>query len=157
MKIFFDASPICWGYSGIPVYVRQLVSHLSESQEIELHFGLKSVSMKTHNVYRQLLSEIVKDKLEYHRILLPGRLEMKNSILHKLSSFNSKKYDLMHYPAFLAPGCAEPSDLSNVILTVHDMFPFTLNFTKNFADYLSRRLRTATDRSDGAVTVRNYP
>ena len=124
MKIFFDASPVCWGYSGIPVYVRQMVTHLLKNPEVELHFGLKSASAKTHKFYCQALSEIVKGRFEYHRIMLPGRLGYNKPLLHKLCSFNSKKYDLMHYPALFAPCCAAPSDFSNAILTVHDVFPY---------------------------------
>ena len=124
MKIFFDASSICWGYSGIPVYVRQMVAHLFENPEVELHFGLKSASIKTHNIYCQALSEIIKGRFEYHRIMLPGRVGYNKPLLHKLCSFNSRKYDLMHYPALFAPCCTAPSDFSNAILTVHDMFPY---------------------------------
>ena len=124
MKIFFDATSICWGYSGIPVYVRQIVSRLAKHPEIELHFGLKSASLKTHSIYRQFLSEIVDDKIDYHRILLPGRVGYNMPFLHKWCSFDSKKYDLMHYPALFAPCCTAPSDFSNAILTVHDMFPY---------------------------------
>ncbi len=124
MKIFFDATSLCWGYSGIPVYVRQILRQLAVNPEIDLHFGLKSASLKSHCLYRKFLAEILGDKIEYHRILLPGRLGWHSRLLHKYFSFNARKYDLMFYPALFAPCCAAPSDFSNTILTVHDMFPF---------------------------------
>jgi len=158
MKVFFDASAICWGRSGIPIYVKQTLACLSRNQEVELHCGLKSASLRTHADYQHLLSKQLGIEVKYHRIFLPGRLDLPTRLLRKMITFNAGKYDIMHFPAQVIPCSVPPSDFSNVILTVHDMFPFHSNNNEDAAwnDLVMRSLPVQAKKAQAIFTVSEF-
>ncbi len=146
MKLFFDASPIIRGFEGIPIFASNVLHHLAKNPELELHSGLISIDLAMHRRYFADLNRLTNDKIKYHRLILPGRWGGKIPGV----SFNSKRYDLMHYSTHAVPAHCMPSDLSNVILTIHDMsawhseyFLGDASFIENFKKSLPKQAEKA--------------
>ena len=161
MKVFFDASTLLGGVCGISVYIRQMLQLFSENEEIALHAGLKSCNLHTHSAYKQLLTDICGNKITYHKILLPGRLGS------SMINFSSRKYDIIHYPSHVAPCFVPPSDFSNVILTVHDMFTWHKEYNNedagwskligdNLPDQAEKSMAIFTDSEFSKIEINKY-
>ena len=159
LKIFFDASSICWGIAGIPVYTRQVARFLAQHPEIEFHTGLKSLNPASHKNYQSQLKKLVGNNVNYHKIFLPGRLGWQLPLIHPIMSFDSAQYDILHYPSHVAPCFVPPSDFGNVILTVHDMFLWHKEYAfdnQKAAEKIKKALPTQTEKAKAIFTISEF-
>ena len=154
MKIFFDISPIVDNFEGIPVFARRTLYNLAKN-DLELHTGLISIHQTMHRKYLSAINKLLDNKIKYHRIFALGRYGGKIPGI----SINSKKYDLMHYFTHAAPTYCMPSDFSNVILTVHDMFPWHKEYISDNIDFiqnLKNRLQAQAGRARAIFTISEF-
>ena len=101
IKLFFDTTLLLNHAGGMTVYAKQLLNFLSRREDIELHSGFKSISLKSHLQLKNILDELYPGKIKYHPRFFPGRIECNNYLLKKFFTFNSEKYDLMHFQCIL--------------------------------------------------------
>ena len=159
MKLFIDTSSLISYPCGIGVYALQLIKKLAEYPDLELHSGLKCLSPKVHSNLRNMLNRTLKKDINYRSIYLPGRLDFKRNPLYRFLSFRSSDYDIAHFVGNVVPACVPYSDISNVILTIHDMFlwhPDICRHEKNLISYHRLNMPEQAENCRKIVTVSEF-
>lgn len=159
MKLFIDSSSLIHYPCGIGVYTLQLLKQLEKYSDLEIHTGLKCLSSKAHRNIRNILSENVEKNIQYHSIRLPGRFILKNSLLQRFFSFHASDFDVAHFTGNVVPACVPYHDLSNVILTIHDMFfwhPDLSMYEQNLITYYRNHIPEQAHKCAAIVTVSEF-
>lgn len=155
IKIFIDASPLLARFGGIPIFSKNVLQELAKKNNIELHSGIAFLSLNKHIEYHKMLKQITGNKCKYHPHFLPGRFAEK---IHFLN-FQSKKYDLVHFCTHTAPSYCMPSDFSNVILSVHDMFLWHDEYRSHVPDVMKiikDKLQVQAEKARAIVTLSEF-
>lgn len=141
MKIFFDTSALSRRFGGIPVYTRSLLNELiRKTPDSEFHTGIKTIRRNEMESFRQKLYEYVPETVQLHWKRMPGRLDFNAiPILRRLTCFNTDGYDVVHITNNLCFPWMMVSSWHNVIMTVHDMFPFHPEFPiLDYSEYIKK-------------------
>lgn len=159
MKLFIDTSSLIHYPCGIGVYALQLLRNLEKFSDLEMYTGLKCLSIKPHHTVQHILSANLKNKLSYHAIHLPGRWDFSKSRFGRLFSFCSTDYDVAHFVGNVVPACVPYSDLSNVVLTIHDLFfwhPELSIYEENLISYYRQNIPRQAESCRLIITVSEF-
>ena len=159
MKLFIDTSSLISYPCGIGVYALQLIKNLEAYPDLELYSGLKCLSPKVHYNLRNLLNKNLEKNIKYRSIYLPGRLDYKRNPLFQFLSFHSSDYDIAHFVGNVVPACVPYSDISNVVLTIHDMFlwhPDICKHEKNLLSYHHQNMPEQAEKCRKIITVSEF-
>ena len=160
MKLFFDTTPLMHYPCGISIFTIQMLSYLLKNTDVELHTGIRSCNFKMMADFKQRLFNLSSDKITWHSIFFPPRLNLEKTPFQRYFSFRPEEYDLMYYPTHVAPYYVPPADFSNTILTVHDMFLWHSEYNDQvlppFLNYLKRSLPEQARKARAIVTVSNF-
>ena len=128
MKLFYDTSFLLSYPSGIPIYAASLLNALGElDQTLTFHCGTTSVNPLYHLKLRAMMRRCCPEvKVRQHFRFFPKSFFLSPSFsrLKRSLSYCSGDYDLMHFTGSVCPPWVPVTDLSNAVITVHDMFTF---------------------------------
>ncbi len=128
MKLFYDTSFLLSYPSGIPVYAASLLNALSAlDQTLTFYCGTTSVNPLYHLKLRAMMRRYCPEvKVRQYFRFLPKSFFQSPSLsrLKRSLSYSSGDYDLMHFTGSVCPPWIPVTDLSNAVITVHDMFTF---------------------------------
>lgn len=159
MKLFVDTSSLIHYPCGIGVYTVQLLKHLEKYSDLKIYTGLKCLSSHSHKHVQEILQTYCEKQIKYSSIRLPGRLKFQNKFLQNLFSFHSSQYDIAHFVGNVIPACVPYDDLSNVILTIHDMFmwhPELSLYEKKLISYYRHHIPAQAQQCAAIITVSEF-
>ncbi|MBQ7403189.1 MAG: glycosyltransferase family 4 protein [Lentisphaeria bacterium] len=159
MKLFIDTSSLIHYPCGIGVYTLQLLKKLTACSDLEICSGIKCLSPLAHRNLRSLLKRNLEKEIKFRSVYLPGRLDLKENFLRHIFSIRSSDYDIAHFTGNVVPACVPYSDISNVILTIHDMFlwhPDICDNEKSLISYYQKNMPEQARRCKKIVTVSEF-
>ena len=163
MKVFTDFSWLQHYPGGIPVYTIRLYNELLRlAPNLKVFSGINTISRQNVLKLRQAVEHHINSLIPYYWHPFPGRFDARDlPIFAKLFTFNSKDYDVVHFPGHVGGAWVPFDRLDNVVLTIHDMFVFYGNkyitpTSSIFSGFVKKYLPYQAEHCAHILTVSNF-